>query len=65
MIEQGRAELLTVEETARRLGVSTITIRRHIRDGSIPAVRLGYSPASPLRIPADTLVAWLYEDVTA
>lgn len=32
--------LLTISELAERLGVSVSTIRRLIRDGAIPAVRI-------------------------
>ena len=55
-------QFLTLAETARRLKVSERTIRRRIEDGSIPAVRLGSSSQSPLRIPEDGLDAWLYEE---
>ena len=34
-------ELLTVAETAQALRVTTITIRRYIADGKLPAVRVG------------------------
>ena len=34
-------ELLTVQETARLLKVTPITIRRHIAAGRLPAVRVG------------------------
>lgn len=36
-----QSELLSVEDTAKRFGVSTKTIRRRIQDGSIVAHRLG------------------------
>lgn len=40
--EQGRAsQLLTVEDAAIRLSVSTKSIRRWIEAGELPAVRLG------------------------
>ncbi len=34
------AQLLTVEEFARRLRWDTTTVRRHIKDGVIDAIRL-------------------------
>jgi len=34
-------ELLTVQETAQRLKVAPITIRRYIASGRLPAVRIG------------------------
>jgi excisionase family DNA binding protein len=42
--------LLSVKETASRLGVSQESVRRRIRDGSIPAVKLGSGPKAPFRI---------------
>ena len=33
--------LLSVRETAERLNVSVATVRRYIRDGRLPAVRVG------------------------
>ena len=34
-------ELLTVQETANLLKVSTVTVRRFIADGRLPAVKVG------------------------
>jgi excisionase family DNA binding protein len=34
-------ELLTVQEAAHLLRVSTVTVRRYIADGSLPAFRIG------------------------
>lgn len=34
-------ELLTIRETAQVLKVSSITVRRYIADGRLPAVRVG------------------------
>ena len=34
-------ELLTVQETARALKVTALTIRRYIADGRLPAVKVG------------------------
>jgi excisionase family DNA binding protein len=34
-------ELLTVQETAQLLKVSTVTVRRFIADGRLPAVKVG------------------------
>ncbi len=53
--------LLSLDQTAKRMQTSVRTVRRRIHDGSIPAVRLGTSPSSPLRIPEDELEAWLFE----
>ncbi len=36
-----RRSTLSIEETARTLGVSTATIRRALKDGRIPHMRLG------------------------
>ena len=34
-------QLLTIPETAQALGVCTHIIRRHIKEGKLPSVRLG------------------------
>lgn len=39
--EELPVDLLTVEETAKLLKVSQITIRRYISSGRLPAVRIG------------------------
>ncbi len=52
--------LLTIAEVAERLRVSRQTVWRRVRDGSIPAVRLGDVPHSPLRIDERALMAWVY-----
>jgi excisionase family DNA binding protein len=44
-------EYLSVQAFAERASVSTMTIRRRIADGSVPAVRFGRL----LRIPASAL----------
>jgi excisionase family DNA binding protein len=36
-------ELFTVQETARMLKVSPLTVRRYIADGRLPAVKVGRS----------------------
>jgi excisionase family DNA binding protein len=53
-----RPELLTVSETAALLRVSEETVRRRIREGSLPAYHLG-APGSAIRVPRAQLVAWL------
>ena len=45
-------ELLSVEDAARELAVSTPTIWRHVRSGKLRAVRVG----GCVRIPRDALV---------
>ena len=52
---------LCVGEVAHRLRQSESTIGRKIREGELPAVRLGHGPRSPLRIDAGELEAWLFE----
>lgn len=54
-----RRELLTVHETAERLGVSEKTVRRKIEAGQLPAVQLG-GRGSAVRIDERELAAWLY-----
>jgi excisionase family DNA binding protein len=53
-----RAALLTVAEVAERLRCSEPTVRRRIRDGELPAHRLGEG-RSALRVRENELEAWL------
>ena len=50
---------LTVAEVAAELACSEPTVRRRIRDGELPAVRLG-GTGSGARIPRPALEAWLW-----
>jgi excisionase family DNA binding protein len=49
---------LTVKETARRLDLHEITVRRKIRAGEIPALQLG-GPGCAVRVLEDELSSWL------
>lgn len=51
--------LLTISQTADRLNVSTVTVRRLIRRGDLPAVQLGGKGAA-VRIDAAELERWLH-----
>ena len=54
--------LVNVPEAARRLGVSPVTIRRRIRDGRLPVVRVGRAvrvDLSGVRAPAEAEVVKL------
>jgi excisionase family DNA binding protein len=53
-----RPELLTVGEVAQLLRCSEETVRRRIREGSLPAYHLG-APGSAIRIPRAELLRWL------
>jgi excisionase family DNA binding protein len=53
-------QLLTVRETAERLAISEKSVRRRVRAGVIPALRLGHK-GSAIRIPADELAGWIDE----
>jgi excisionase family DNA binding protein len=46
---------LTVAEVADQLHLSEISVRRKIRDGTIPAVRLARHGRGPIRIPEHEL----------
>ena len=50
---------LTVATVAELLSVSELTVRRKIRNGEIPAVKLASAGRGAVRIPADGLEAWL------
>jgi excisionase family DNA binding protein len=53
---------LTVAEVAEELRCSEPTIRRRIRDGELPAVKLGAGRNAAIRIPCAGLDAWLWPD---
>jgi excisionase family DNA binding protein len=55
------SRLLRLDEAAERLGVSTITVRRRVHSGELPAVRLGPSDRYPIRIDESELERWLFE----
>lgn len=54
-------ELLTVRDVAERLNVSVDTVRRYIRRGDLPTVRLGSGPAAPVRIRLDAVLRFIRE----
>ena len=53
-------KLLTTLQVARRLGQTEETVRRKIRSGDLPALRLGSSDRSPFRVPETEFRTWLY-----
>jgi excisionase family DNA binding protein len=55
--------LLTVQEVAKTLRQSPVSVYRHIREGRLPARRI--CPTGPLRVRADELDAFLAEAVPA
>jgi excisionase family DNA binding protein len=57
--------MLSVTETAMELGVSAQTVRRLIRQGHIPAVKLGEAHSSSVRVPRAALESWLASHATA
>jgi excisionase family DNA binding protein len=57
-----RGEYLTVGEVAAELHCSEPTVRRRIRAGELPAVKLGSGRNSALRVPRAGLEAWLWTD---
>lgn len=56
-METNVRELLQVREAADELGVTTTTVRRHITDGELRALRLGSN--GRYRIARDDLEAFL------
>jgi excisionase family DNA binding protein len=55
-------DLLTIEEAASRCRVSRPTMYRLVAAGLVPAVRVGVSEKSPLRVPRRELEEWLFGD---
>jgi excisionase family DNA binding protein len=53
MTDQRHRRYFSIQESAAYWGVSSMTIRRRIADGSLPAARIG----STIRIKADDLEA--------
>ena len=51
--------LLKISETAARLNVSTVTVRRLIRRGDLPAIQLG-GKGSAVRVAEAELNQWLF-----
>lgn len=54
------ATYLTVAQVADRLQLSEVSIRRTIKSGEIPLVRLSTRPGGAVRIPEHELDAWLH-----
>jgi excisionase family DNA binding protein len=50
---------LTVAQVADRLQLSEVSVRRKIREGTIPAVRLTRDGRGALRVPEHELEDWL------
>jgi excisionase family DNA binding protein len=57
--ENERGSLMRVKDVARELDQSVSAVYRKIASGDLPAVRLGSSERSPIRISAAELHAWL------
>jgi excisionase family DNA binding protein len=55
---QDSVQLLTVPEVARRLSVSTRTVKRRIQDGSLPVVLLHGGPTGR-RVTESDLAAFI------
>ena len=53
--------MISIPHAARIASVSRVHVWRLVRDGEIPAVRVG-NDHGPLRIPVDEFRAWLYGD---
>jgi excisionase family DNA binding protein len=54
-----KSEWLSVREVAEELRCSEPTVWRRIREGQLPAARLG-GRGSPVRVPRAGLQAWLW-----
>jgi excisionase family DNA binding protein len=55
-------QLLTVREVADRLKLSEKSVRRRIASGDLPAVRLGGSRGTQLRVDERELDQYVYGD---
>ena len=59
MLVSIRTSYLTVATVADMLSVSELTVRRKIRNGEIPAVKLATAGRGAVRIPEEGLETWL------
>jgi excisionase family DNA binding protein len=59
MRESIESKLLRVPGMAARLRCSNEVVRRKLRSGELPGVRLGSGPRAPLRVEQGELDAWL------
>ncbi len=57
-------KLLTTHQVARRLGLGEDSVRRKLREGVLPGLRLGSSNRSQYRVREDELQRWLDESST-
>jgi excisionase family DNA binding protein len=57
--QAGEPELLRVPEVAERLRCTDEVVRRKIRSGELPGLRLGSGRRAPLRVEKGELDAWL------
>ena len=59
-----RGSLLTVDEAAKLLDLSRVTVYRRVERGELEAVHLGDGPKAPIRIPVDAVVDYLAQRMT-
>jgi excisionase family DNA binding protein len=52
-------DLMTVDEVAKELRLSPISVRRRIKDGHLRAVKLGPAASSPVRVRESELERYL------
>jgi excisionase family DNA binding protein len=60
LVESDKPKLLRVDQVARRLGVSSQTVRRRISSGDLPALKLGSGPKAPIRVDSVELERGVY-----
>ena len=60
MMLRDEPKLLTTLQVARRLGQTEESVRRKLRSGQIPCLKIGAGPRAQYRIVESEFQAWLY-----
>lgn len=60
MTEENKLEMLTIKEAAKRFRASEGLIRKLVREGSLPVIRVGETKHGKMFIKSDALRKYLY-----